>query len=187
MKSTNLVNNTSFNQNANHIIRLLMPYSISLRDEWLQHANYNHVTLYAGQFEFDEAVQEPHQARIEPPAQCCSLHVYGIEGNNPSVELRNAPMSTRVESLLKMLGATIDRGQTYISVQFGLNDVGVGDIRSLAESIRRVPRDGRIDPNACAGSQARPVWKALLTLAAALERYNHATRPHRNEILTKSE
>ena len=121
----------------------------------------SHLTLF---------VDWPHET-VGPLARRASIHIYGIAANSFMLELRNLPTSVSIEKFILRVGGAIDDGQRHTTARL---EIGPSDgplVRELAELVRRVPREGRIDRFAGFGSGPSVVREALLRLARLLEAF----------------
>lgn len=130
-----------------------------------------HLTLYAGNSFALVRHRTPREKVSGVSSRPSSIHVYGITDMAFVLELRNPPMSVATEQFIQEAGAEIDRGQSHGTVRITLQPSDTQFVRRLAELIRGVPRAGRIDRLAGAGSEAYAVHRALIGLARCLEAY----------------
>jgi len=131
-----------------------------------------HITLYAR----DEYALIPERRRNEiiigRSLRVPSVHIYDITPDRFRCELRNVPMSAALRKHFRELEATLDRGQTCVTVRLWLMAADTLKIRRLAELVRRVPKDGRIDAFGGSAYDSRMTHNALLRLARVLEAFS---------------
>jgi len=124
------------------------------------HSNRSHVRVFA---------PNPKNRIIGRRSYPATLHVYDIVKNAFVLELRNIPMSVAIERLILQKEGKREYGQTHSTVRLTLRQSDAPWVRELAESVRRVPKEGRTDRFSESGSAADAVCQALLKLAGVLE------------------
>lgn len=132
-------------------------------------AELHHLTIYAGRSYAIVLSRIPRDKILGRSSRPASIHVYDIIENAFVLELRNVPTSVAVERLIVQKEGKLDHGQIHTTVRLTLQSSDAPFVRKLAELVRRVPKEGRIDRFSECGSAAYKIHRALLKLAKVLE------------------
>jgi hypothetical protein len=132
-----------------------------------------YLTLFSGRPYAEVLHQGPpvpaFLARRSLPA---SIHLYDVAECSFTLELRNIPISVAVETFIARVGGETDNGQMHTTVRLKLRPSDGPLLRTFADLVRRVPRAGRIDRFARAGSQPIMVYQALRKFASVLDGFD---------------
>ena len=128
-----------------------------------------HLTIYADSSYAVVLSRIPRDKILGRSSRPASIHTYGIAGNAFVLELRNVAMSVAVEELIVQKRGKIDYGHTHTTARLGLRSSDAPFVRELAEVVREVPKEGRIDRFSHCGSAAYGAYRALLKFAEVLE------------------
>jgi hypothetical protein len=133
---------------------------------------FTHLTLFAGRPYAEVLHPGPRAVILGCPYLPASIHLYDIAKGSFILALRNIPMSVGVERFVLKVGGEVDNGRMHTTTRLELRPSDGPLVRALADLVRRVPRKGRIDRFAGAGSESFVVYQALWEFAGVLETFD---------------